>query len=114
MSEEADNSVGWSVVMEDEHRSDGGGVIEVQGQKGPVLNHSAVMMTGDELPGGSKLVSEVGEDETIPMEDSISSPLGSFQSLHSSQSSEEGMKGTKMIPYVSPLKETRVLQFEAT
>ena len=48
-------------------------------------------MTCDELPGGSKPVSKVGENETIP----ISSPLESFQSLHSSQSSEEGMKGTK-------------------
>ena len=63
------------------------------------------MMTGDELQGGTKLVSEVGEHETIPMEDFISSPLGSFQSLHSSQSSEEGMKGTKMIPNVPSLKE---------
>ena len=72
------------------------------------------MMTGDELPGGSKQVSEAGENETVPMEDSISFPLGSFQSLYSSQSSEEGMKGTKMIPYVPPLKETRVLQFEDT
>ena len=35
-------------------------------------------MTGDELSGGSKLVSEVGQNETIPMEDPISSPLGSF------------------------------------
>ena len=81
--------------MKDVHRSDGGRVIETQGQRGPVLNHSAVMMTGDELPGGSKQVSETGENEAVPMEDSISSPLGSFQSLNSSQNSEEGMKGTK-------------------
>ena len=71
-------------------------------------------MTGDELPGGSKPVSGVRENEMIPMENPISSPLGSFQSLHSSQRSEEGMKGTKMIPYVPPLKETRVSQFEDT
>ena len=71
-------------------------------------------MTGDELPGGSKQVSEVGENEMVPMEDPISSPLGSFQLLHSSQSSEEGMKGTKMISYVPPVKETRMLQFEDT
>ena len=81
--------------MKDVHRSDGGRVIETQGQRGPVLNHSAVMMTGDELPGGSKQVSETGENEAVPMGDSISSPLGSFQSLNSSQNSEEGMKGTK-------------------
>ena len=60
------------------------------------MNHSTVMMTGDELPGGSKPVSEVGENEMIPMEDPISSPFGSFQSLLSSQSREEGMKGTKI------------------
>ena len=81
--------------MEDEHRSGGGNIIETQGQRGPVLNHSAVMMTDDELPGGSKQVSKVGENETVPMEDPTSSPLGNFQSLHSSQSSEEGMNGDK-------------------
>ena len=72
------------------------------------------MMTGDELPGGYKQVSEVKENETVPMEDPISSPLGSFQLMYSSQSSEEGMKGTRMIPYVPLLKETRVLQLEDT
>ena len=46
--------------------------------------------------------------------DPISSPVRSFQSLYSSQSSEEGIKGTKMIPYISPLKETGVKQFEYT
>ena len=46
--------------------------------------------------------------------DPISFPLGSFQSLCSSQGSEEGMKGTKLITYVPPLQETRVLQFEDT
>ena len=70
MSEEADNGVGL-MVIENENRSDGGRVIEVQGQRGPVLNYSTVIMTGDELPGGSKLVSEVGENEMIPMEDPI-------------------------------------------
>ena len=109
MSKEADNGVGL-MVMEDEHRRDEGGVTEVQGCRGPALDHSTVMMTGDELPGGSKPVSEIGENETIPMEDSIRSPLGSFQSLHSSQSS----KREKMILYVLPSKEIRVLQFEDT
>ena len=42
------------------------------------------------------------------MDDPISSPLGSFQLLHSSQSSEKD----KTIPYVPPLEEVRVLQFE--
>ena len=45
-----------------------------------------------------------------PMEDPISSPLGSFQSLLSNQSS----KKDKMVPYVPPSKEIRVLQFEDT
>ena len=61
MSEETDHGVG-SMVLDDEHRSDGGNVIETQGQRGSVLNHSAVMMTGDKLPGGFKQVSEVREE----------------------------------------------------
>ena len=90
---------------------------------GHILNHSAVIITGNELPGGFKWVSEVWEDVTVPMEESpvtgsqedpISSPLGSFQSLCSSQNSEEGMKGTKLIPFAHPLQKTRVLQFEDT
>ena len=44
------------------------------------------------------------------MEDPIRSLLESFQSLHSSQSSEKD----KIIPCVPPLKEIRVLQFEDT
>ena len=122
MSEEAGHGVG-SVVVEDEHRSDEGNVIESQEQGSPVLNHSVVLIAGNELPGGFNWVSEVGEDERAPMEESpvigsqedpISSPVGSFKSLYSSQSSEEGMKGTKMIPYVHPLKEIWVIQFEDT
>ena len=91
MSEETDHGVG-SMVMGDEHKSDGRSVTETQGQRGPALDHSTVMMTGDKLPGGSKQVSEAGENEAVPKEDFISSPLGSFQSLCSSQSSEEGMR----------------------
>ena len=62
------------------------------------------MITGNEIPGGSNWVSEVGEDEPASMdespvigsqEDPISSPVGSFQSLCSSQSSKEGIKGQK-------------------
>ena len=47
-------------------------------------------------------------------QDPISSPVKSFQLLYSSQSSEKGMKEAEMIPCVSPLKETRVVQFEDT
>ena len=39
-----------------------------------------------------------------------SSLLGSFQSLNSSQSREKD----RMIPYVPPLKEVSILQFEDT
>ena len=62
------------------------------------------MMTDDELPGGSKQVSGARENEAVPMEDSINCPLGSFQSLCSSQSSEEGLKGTKNDTLCSSLK----------
>ena len=48
------------------------------------MSHLTVMMTGDELQGGTKLIGEVGENETVPMDDPISSPLGCLQSLHSS------------------------------
>ena len=60
---EADHGVG-SVVIEDEHRSDGGNVTEIQEQGDPDLNHSAVIITGNELPGGLKWIGE-----TLPMED---------------------------------------------
>ena len=95
--------------MEDEQKRDEGEVIEVQGQSSPVVDHSTVMMTGDEFTGGSRPVSEVEENEPIPWEDPISSLLGSFQSLQSSQSSER----EKMF-YVPPSGDFRVLQFEDT
>ena len=68
------------------------------------------MMTGDEVTDVSIPVKEVRDKELGTMGDPISSLLGSFQSLHSSQSSEKD----KMIPYVPPLGEIRVLQFEHT
>ena len=51
------------------------------------------------------------EESTVTrsQEDPVSSPVKSFQSLYSSQSSEEEVKEMKMIPYVSPLKETGVV-----
>ena len=39
-------------------------------QGGPVLNHSAVMITANELSGGFKQDDEVEEDETVPMKES--------------------------------------------
>ena len=49
-------------------------------------------------------VSEVGK-EGSGLSELSSSPLGSFQSLNSSQ----GSKKDKMIPYVPPLEEVKVL-----
>ena len=89
----------------------------------PVLDHSAVLTTGNELPGGFDLSSGARKDESIPVEESpvispqedpISSPVRSFQSLYSSQSSEEGMKEDQLIPYVSPPQTTATIHFEDT
>ena len=87
MSEEAETGVGL-VFMEDEQKRYKREVTEVLGWRSPVIDHSTVMITGDEFTGGSRPVSEVGENEPVPMEYPISSPLGSFQSLQSSLSSE--------------------------
>ena len=79
----------------------------------PVLDHDAVLTTANELPGGFDLDNWVRKNESVPVEESpvigsqedpISSPVKSFQLLHSSQSTEEGIKGMKMISYISPLK----------
>ena len=68
MNEEASHGVAL-VVVDDEHRNDGGISLKLR-NKGNILNHSAVIITGNELPGGFKWVSEVGEDETVPREES--------------------------------------------
>ena len=89
----------------------------------PVLDHSVVLTTGNELPGGLDLGGGARKDESIlveespengPQEDPISSPVRSFQSLFSSQSSEEGMKEAQMIPYVSPPQTTATIHFKDT
>ena len=117
------------MVVEEEHRSDWGSVIKSQEQGSPVFGCSpvldcyAVLTTDNELPGGFDLGNGVWENEAVPVEESpvigseedpIGSPVRSFQLLYSSQSSEEGIKGMKMIPYISSLKETGVIQFEDT
>ena len=75
----------------------------------PVREQSTVIMTGDEFTGGSLPVREVRE-EGLGLGELSSSPLGSFQSLQSSQSSEKD----KMIPDGSPLEKVKILQFEDT
>ena len=66
-------------------------------------------MTGEELAGESIPKREVGK-EGLGLGELSSSQLGSFQSLHSSRGSERD----KMIPYVPPSEEVKVLQFEDT
>ena len=66
-------------------------------------------MTGKEINRVMTLSKEKGEKE-LSLSELGSSPIGSFQLLQSSQSSE----GNKMIPYVPPLDEVRILWFEDT
>ena len=112
--------------MKNEHKSGEGCATKSCKQGSPVARcfpksdgHES-LTTGNVLPGVFNLVRE---SESIPVEefpvtrsqeDLVSSPMKSFQSLYSSQSSEEWVKKVKMIPYVSPLKETGVAQFEDT
>ena len=87
----------------------------------PTLDYHEFSTTGNELPDGAGLSEGVRETESVSVEqspvirsqeDPISSPAKCFQSLYSSQGSKEGMKEAKMIPYIPPLKETGVVQFE--
>ena len=67
------------------------------------------MMTGEESVRRSTPDSLI-EREGPGLSELGSSPLGSFQSLHSSQSSERD----QMISYVPLLEEVKMLQFEDT
>ena len=75
----------------------------------PVGEQSTVIMTGKKFVRGSMPDREIGK-EGSGLSELGSSPLGSFHSLHSSQGSERD----KMIPYVPPSEEVKVLQFEDT
>ena len=66
-------------------------------------------MTGKECVGGSTPDREVGK-EGSGLSELGYSPLGSFQSLHSSQGSDRD----RMIPHVPPSVEMKELQFEDT
>ena len=70
---------------------------------------SPVIRTGKELVRVVTPEKEIGK-EGLGLSELSSPPLGSFQSLQSSQSCEED----KMISYVPPLEEVKVLQFEDT
>ena len=66
-------------------------------------------MTGKESVRGSTPDREIVRGQS-GLSELSSSPLGSFQSLPSSWESEKG----KMITYVPPLREMKMLQFEDT
>ena len=100
MGEEADVDSGLMVAedkqMNEENReSEMGSFLERQ---------VTVMMTDDKITEVMTLSKEKGE-EKLSLGKLGSSPVGSFQSLQSSQNSEED----KMIPFVPQVGETRVL-----
>ena len=70
---------------------------------------STVIMTDEEFVKVATPDREMGK-EGSGLSELGSSPLGSFQVLQSSKSSESD----KMIPYVPPLGEVKILQFEDT
>ena len=99
MSEEA--VVDTGLMIEDEQMTEDKG----EQAKGSLLEkQSTVIMTGEELVREStpdRGIEKVGSG----LSEFGSSPLGSFQSQNSSQSSEKD----RMIPYVPPLGEVNVL-----
>ena len=105
MSDDADVGTGL-VVTEDEQMNEE----KRDSEKGSLLERQmTVIVTDGEMIRVATPAKERGKEESVLSELS-SSPLGSYQSIQSSQSSE----GDKMIPYVAPLKEMRVLWFEDT
>ena len=125
MSEETNHGI-EPAVMKNEHKSGEGCATNSCDKENsvagcfPKLDGHESLTTGNELPGGCNLVGKSEsmqvEESTVTrsQEDPVSSPMKSFQSLYSSQSSAEGVKEMKMISYVSPLKVTGVVQFEDT
>ena len=105
MSEETDFDTGL-MGMEDEQMSEEREDKGNQEKSSPMEKQA---MTGKESIRGSMPDREVGK-EGSEFSELGNSLLGSFQSLHSSQGSERD----KMIPYVPPCEEVKVLQSEDT
>ena len=105
MSEEADVGTGLRIT-EDEQVNGGKGSLEKSSLLGKC---SAVIMIGEGSVRGSRPDREI-ERGGSRLSKLGSSPLGSFQLLPSSQGSEKD----KMITYVPPLEEMKVLKFEDT
>ena len=75
-----------------------------QEKNNPSREQSMVIMTDEKFVKVATPGREMGK-EGSGLSELGSSPLGSFQSLQSSQSSESD----KMIPYVPPLEEVKIL-----
>ena len=105
MSEEADVNTGM-MIIEDEKMNEETG----EPEKGsPLEKQATVMMTNEKAVRGSTPNREI-EKIGSGINELGSSPLGSFQSLNSSQSNEKD----RMIPYIPPLGEAGILHFEDT
>ena len=105
MSEEAEVNPGLMVAKDEQMNEE-----KRESEKGSLLeNQITVMLTAKEITGVMTPSKEKGEKE-LSLSELGSSSIGSFQLLQSSQSSEED----KMIPYVPPLGEVRILGFEDT
>ena len=105
MNEETDVDAGLMTIKDEQ-------ITEEKGdweKSSPLGKQSIVIMTGEELVRVATPEREI-EKEGSGFSELGSSPLGSFQSLQSSQSSERD----KMISYVLLLEEVKVLQFEDT
>ena len=78
-------------------------------KESPLRNQAAVIMTEDR---GKGIVTPSKEEKEgkLKLSKHDSLPLGSFQSLQSSPSSEEN----RIIPRIPPVGETRVLKFKDT
>ena len=105
MCEEAYVDPGLMVAGDDQMNEE-----KRESEKGSLLeNQGTVMVTGNKVTRVTTPSKEEGKKE-LSLSKLGSSPTGSFQSLQSSQSSQED----KMIPYVPPLGGVTVLQFEDT
>ena len=105
LNEGAEIDTGLVVVKEEQEDEEKG-----EPKEGGLLEEqSTVTMTDEETVRITTPDREIGK-EGLGLSEFGRSPLGSFQLIQSSQSSEID----KMIPYVPPLKEMKILQFEDT
>ena len=105
MSEEVHVDTGLRIVEDEQANGDKENL-----EKGSLLGkQTAVIVTGEGSMRGSTPDEEI-ERGGSGLSELGSSPLGSFQSLPSSQGSEKD----EMITYVPPLEEMTILKFEDT